>query len=83
MLDLRPLLRAQNYVYRVQHSDACTQVMPKDVYVNREVPPQELVASAFLKADRYSCAGASARAKRTWSSGASSSCTSRTTRRPR
>jgi hypothetical protein len=53
MLDLRPLLRAQNYVYRVQHSDACTQVMPKDVYVNREVPPQELVASAFLKADRY------------------------------
>ena len=27
--------------------------MPKDVYVNREVPPQELVASAFLKADRY------------------------------
>ena len=53
MIDLRKLLRAQNYVYRVQHSDTCTQIMPKEVFVNREVPPQELVASTFLKADRY------------------------------
>lgn len=53
MLDLRPLLRAQTYVYRVQQTDACTQIMPKTTYVNRDVPPQELVASAYLKADRY------------------------------
>ena len=54
MIDLRPLLRApNNYTYRVQSNSTCTQIMPKTVYVNREVPPQELVAVTFLKADRY------------------------------
>ena len=54
MIDLRSKLRAQTYTYRVQHNAQCTLVAPQDTYVNREPPPQQLMAETFLRPDRYS-----------------------------
>lgn len=53
MFDLRQKFRAAQYAYSVSHTDVCTFIAPLQRYVNRDVPPQELVAQAFLKADRY------------------------------
>jgi hypothetical protein len=54
MIDLRTKLRADHYMYRVTQHDSCTMIQPREQYVNREVPVQELVASTFLRTDRYS-----------------------------
>lgn len=54
MIDLRTQLQADIYHYQVAHHQNSTLVHPKINYVNREPPVQELVASTFLRADRYS-----------------------------
>lgn len=54
MIDLRSKLRAQSYAYRVQQNTQCTLITPHDTFVNREPPPQQLIAETFLRSDRYS-----------------------------
>jgi len=54
MIDLRTKLQADFYHYKVSHHANSTLVHPKENYVNRDPPVQELVASTFLRADRYS-----------------------------
>lgn len=54
MIDLRTKLQAEIYHYHVTHHANSTLVQPRVNYVNRDPPIQELVASTFLRADKYS-----------------------------
>ena len=54
MIDLRTKLQAERHLYTIAHFDNCTILRPRESFVNRDPPIQELVATTFLRADRYS-----------------------------